>query len=153
VSSDCYSCGQEAAPERTDREWVWADEHWRVAHAFDSTLPGWLVLVPRRHVEALDELTVEETAVLGPVLRGLTVALRAETGCVKTYVLLLAEAEGDAHLHLHVVPRLPDQPEDRRGPRVFGYLGAEAADRVPATEQDDLARRLRAHLQEELPVR
>jgi diadenosine tetraphosphate (Ap4A) HIT family hydrolase len=36
--------------------------------------------------------------------------------------MLFAEAEGFAHLHAHVVPRMPDQPVDRRGPAVFGYL-------------------------------
>ena len=143
MSAGCYSCAQEAASGVPDREWVWADDQWRVAHAFDSALPGWLVLLPRRHVTALDDLSVEEAATLGPLLRALTAALRAETGCVKTYVVLLAEAEGFAHLHLHVVPRLPDQPADRRGPRVFGYLGAAAADRVSVAEQDALARRVR----------
>lgn len=146
MTSGCYSCRQEDAAERPDREWAWASDNWRVAHAFDSALAGWLVLLPRRHVEALDELTVEEAAELGPLLRGLTAALRAETGAVKTYAILLAEAEGYAHLHVHVVPRLADQPADRRGPRIFGYLGAESADRVPVGEQDALARRLRARL-------
>lgn len=41
------------------------------------------------------------------------------TGCQKTYVMLFTEAEGIAHLHVHVVPRMPDQPEDRRGPDVL----------------------------------
>ena len=50
---------------------------WRVAHAFGTSLPGWLVMVPRRHVIALDELTVEEAADLGPLLRALTAAMRA----------------------------------------------------------------------------
>ncbi len=36
--------------------------------------------------------------------------------------MLYAEAEGFAHLHVHLVPRMPDQPEERRGPAVFGYL-------------------------------
>ena len=151
MSDGCYSCRQEVA-ERSDREWVWSDDRWRVAHAFDSALRGWLVLLPRRHVEALDELTVEEAAEMGPLLRALTAALREETGCVKTYVLLLAEAEGYAHLHMHVVPRLPDQPTDRRGPRIFGYLSAEPGDRVSVVEQDRLARRLRPRIERHLPV-
>lgn len=35
--------------------------------------------------------------------------------------MLFAEADGFAHLHVHLVPRMPDQPDDRRGPDVFGY--------------------------------
>jgi diadenosine tetraphosphate (Ap4A) HIT family hydrolase len=36
--------------------------------------------------------------------------------------MLFAEKEGFAHLHVHLVPRMPDQPADRRGPDIFGYL-------------------------------
>ena len=77
---------------------------WRVAHAFGTSLPGWLVVVPRRHVIALDELTAGEAADLGPLLRALTAAMRAVLGCGKTYVALFAEAEGFEHVHFHVVP-------------------------------------------------
>ncbi|MGH8994745.1 MAG: hypothetical protein ACRDYB_01680 [Acidimicrobiales bacterium] len=33
---------------------------WRVAHAFGTSVPGWLVVVPWRHVVALSELIAEE---------------------------------------------------------------------------------------------
>lgn len=59
---------------------------------------------------------------MGTLLREAAIALRAVTGCEKTYVMLFTEAEGFAHLHLHVVPRMVDQPADRRGPAIFGYL-------------------------------
>ena len=41
-----------------------------------------------------------------------------------------SEAEGFEHLHVHLVPRMVDQPADRTGPRVFGYLGADESSRV-----------------------
>lgn len=34
---------------------------------------------------------------------------------------------------------MADQPEDRRGPAVFGYLGVPEAERVPENERDQLA--------------
>jgi diadenosine tetraphosphate (Ap4A) HIT family hydrolase len=86
-----------------------------VAHAFDVAIPGWLVLLTRRHVTALDELTADEAAGLGPLLRALTAALREVTGCQKTYVALFAEAEGFAHVHFHVVPREPGLPAESAG--------------------------------------
>jgi hypothetical protein len=49
---------------------VYVGPGWRIAHAFGTSLPGWLVVVPRRHVIVLDELTAEEAADLGPPLRG-----------------------------------------------------------------------------------
>lgn len=95
---------------------------WRVAHDFNSSFEGGLILAPLQHVHALDELTAEEATALGDLLPKVSVALKAVTDCQKTYVMLFAEAEGFAHLHVHVVPRMPDQPDERRGPDVFSYL-------------------------------
>jgi diadenosine tetraphosphate (Ap4A) HIT family hydrolase len=65
--TDCYSCTGNAEIDRLPlRERIAVDEFWRVAHAFDSALPGWLVLLPRRHVTAIAELNDGEAASLGP---------------------------------------------------------------------------------------
>lgn len=58
------------------------------------------------------------------------------TGCVKTYVMQLAEAEGFAHVHFHVVPRAAHVDEDVQGPRVFTQLGRPVGERVPEQEQE-----------------
>jgi diadenosine tetraphosphate (Ap4A) HIT family hydrolase len=122
------------------------DEHWRAAHAFGTRLPGWLVVVPRRHVEALDELSDAEMFGLGPLLRSLTSALRTVTGCEKTYVALFAEAEGFAHVHFHVVPRMPWFEPQHRGPRSLeAFLGA-TDDAVPDEEMDRIATAVREAL-------
>ncbi len=141
MRTDCYAC-QQAGPDAPFRERFVRHGGWRVAHDFNSSLAGWLVLVPLRHVHALDELTAEEATALGDLLRRATVALRSVTGCEKTYVMLFAEAEGFAHLHVHVVPRMPDQPADRRGPDVFGYLKDGHA--LSPERRDDIARDLLA---------
>jgi len=65
---------------------------------------------------------------------------------VKTYVMLFAEAEGFGHLHVHLVPRMPNQPPESRGPAVFRHLGAGVEARVPDAEMDAVAHRLVAHL-------
>ena len=97
------------------------------------------MVLPRRHVTAIDQLTVGEAADLGPLLRALTAALREVLGCSKTYVALFAEAEGFAHVHFHVVPRQPDLDPGLRGPRVFGLLGGDPASQVPAQVMDEVA--------------
>ncbi|ASW53099.1 HIT family protein [Plantactinospora sp. KBS50] len=144
---ECYTCGNnrriDALPAR---ELVAADDHWRVAHAFDSALPGWLVLLPRRHVTEIAELTDAEAASLGTWQVRLSRALHAVTGCSKTYLMQLAEKEGFAHVHFHVVPRMPDLPADRRGPAVFGYLNAAEGERLDEVRQDEIAAALRARL-------
>lgn len=138
----CYSCQQE---DRFDslppRELIGADPYWRLAHAIGTTLPGWLVLLPRRHVTAIAELTEAEAGTLGSWQLRASRALHAVTGCAKTYVAQFAEAEGFAHVHFHVVPRMPDLSPELRGPRVFDLLGRSAA--VGAERMDELALLLR----------
>ena len=106
---------------------------------FNSSLEGWLIITPLRHLQSIDELTDDEAVALGRLLRDASRALRTVTGCVKTYVMLFAEADGFAHVHFHVVPRMADQPDERKGPAVFGYLKEP-----PVTEarRDELAEQL-----------
>jgi diadenosine tetraphosphate (Ap4A) HIT family hydrolase len=139
-SAHCYSCDLLEQQDLPIREDVWRETGWRVATAFNSSLPGWLVVLPTRHVESLTDLSDEESAVLGPLLRNVSSALTAVTSCIKTYVILLAEAPGFSHLHFHVVPRMEDIPDDRKGASIFGYLKEEP---LSDREQDDVAYRVR----------
>jgi diadenosine tetraphosphate (Ap4A) HIT family hydrolase len=145
--SDCYTCVQEAAGASAPLwERIAADEHWRVVHAFDAAVPGWLVLVPRRHVTAVADLTDAEAAALGNWQVRLSRALARVLGCQKTYVAQFAEEEGFAHVHFHVVPRPPDLARDLRGPRIFQLLGAAGDARVDEDEMTRLAAELAAEL-------
>ncbi|GAA2139505.1 HIT family protein [Actinomadura napierensis] len=128
------------------REAVAFDEHWRVSHAFGTGTPGWLVLAPRRHVTAIAELTDAEAAALGTWQVKLSRALHAVTGCRKTYVAQFAEAEGFAHVHFHLVPRMEDLPADLRGPRVFALLGRPPEDDLSEARRDELALAIRGRL-------
>jgi diadenosine tetraphosphate (Ap4A) HIT family hydrolase len=134
---DCFSCRNTATVDSQPiRERIWWDGRWRIAHAVRCALPGWLVVVPARHIVSLAELSPDEAAVLGPLL---TAVARAEidvTGCLKVYLALFAEAEGSHHLHIHVVPRQDDLPAGLRGPGVFGYLQRPEAEWVTAVEMD-----------------
>ncbi|MFJ5926303.1 HIT family protein [Kitasatospora sp. NPDC092948] len=121
------------------------DEHWRVVHAVDCALPGWLVLLPRRHLESMAELTGAEAASLGGWLVRLARAVEVVTGCEKAYVAQFGEAAGFRHVHFHVVPRGARLGVELRGPRVFGLLGAgERA--LTAAAMDDVAGRVAAAL-------
>lgn len=53
--------------------------------------------------------------------------------------MLFAEAEGFAHLHLHVVPRMADLEPALRGPGVLKHLEGPA---IPDTERDRMAQQL-----------
>lgn len=147
MGTDCFACSQTARMSSLPpREAVIVESGWRIAHAFDSSLPGWLVVLPLRHVTSMDELTTEEAEALGSLLRRASRALSAVVGSTKAYVMFFAEADGFAHLHVHVVPRMDWFTHDQLGPRVFTFLGAPESERVTADAMDDLALRLRAAL-------
>jgi diadenosine tetraphosphate (Ap4A) HIT family hydrolase len=147
---ECVSCANNARADLPARERIYLGPRWRIAHAFGTSLPGWLVLVPRRHTVALDDLTAGEAADLGPLLSAVSSALRDVVGCRKTYVVLFAEAEGFEHVHFHIIPRRPGLEADLRGPRVFALLGGDPASYVPEAVMDEIAGRLSQVLHLEL---
>jgi len=136
---DCVSCRQNSLEATLPlRERLWCEGAWRVTHGW-STLPGWLCVIARRHITSLAELTDDEAADLGRLLRRLSAALEAEVGCERTYAMLFAELPGHRHVHLHVVPRMPWFGEDDVGPKVFRHLAAPEAEWVPVEERERLA--------------
>lgn len=82
-----------------------------------GAVPGWLVVAPLRHVEAIDLLAPEEQRELGPLLAGVGAALRAATPAEKLYVNVFAEVV--PHLHVHLIARPPELAPERRGARLF----------------------------------
>jgi diadenosine tetraphosphate (Ap4A) HIT family hydrolase len=96
-------------------------------------------------VTTLDELEASELARFGPIIGKLAAALRSVTGYLKTYVALFAEAEGFAHVHLHVVPRMPDFTQEQRGPpSLSAFLGEGKS--LPVGEMDRIALAIREKL-------
>ena len=121
---------------------------WDVAHSYDTALPGWLVLVVRRHITSVDALTEAEAAELGQLIRRVSRALKEVTGCLKTYVIQFAERAEHPHVHFHIIPRMADLPEDRRGTGVFKYLGVSEEERVTEEAMNALALKVRGKLLE-----
>lgn len=125
---------------------IYRATYWDLVHSFNTSLPGWLVLVARRHITAIDELTDEEAAELGVLMRRASAALREATGCAKTYVCQFAEAADHPHVHFHVIPRMGDQPAEYRGPLVFGYLGVPEEERLSDEAMNAIAEQVRSAL-------
>jgi diadenosine tetraphosphate (Ap4A) HIT family hydrolase len=140
VPTDCIVCRfNDRIGHLPPREEIEVSGRWRVAHAFGTSLPGWLVVAPTCHVTALQELAEEDASQLGRVLHRASRALCEVFGCDKTYVVFFAEAEGFAHLHIHVIPRMAWFAPEQRGPGVFSLLGVASSEEVPEHERDRLA--------------
>ena len=147
MSTACLACSESAQLySLPPREALLVDDGWLIAHAFNSALEGWLVVLPLRHVTSMDELTPSEAEALGSLLRRASRALTTVLGSSKAYVVFFAEADGFAHLHVHVVPRMDWFTPDQVGPRVFTFLGGPESEWVTQDAMDDVALRLGAAL-------
>jgi diadenosine tetraphosphate (Ap4A) HIT family hydrolase len=120
--------------------------HWDVVHSYNTALPGWLVLVARRHITAVEALTEAEAIELGQLIRRTSVALKEVTGCVKTYVCQFAEQAEHPHVHFHIIPRMADQPENRHSTQIFGYLGVPEEERVSEEVMNEIGEKVRERL-------
>ena len=146
---DCLTCTLVARRDRREAPpWdsILRTDYWDLVHSYNTSLPGWLVLIIRRHIEAIDELTDEEAAELGVLLQRTSIALREVVGCAKTYVIQFDEAAEHPHVHFHVIPRMAEQPPERRSTGIFGYLGVADEDRVSEETMNGIAGRIRLML-------
>jgi diadenosine tetraphosphate (Ap4A) HIT family hydrolase len=109
-------------------------QFWQVEHAYPSQLPGWLVIVLRRHVEALHEIKPEEFRDLTSVLERTVRVLHEVLTCEKEYVACFAELEHFKHVHFHVIPRAADMPAHLLGTQSFALLKVSETDAVPPAE-------------------
>jgi diadenosine tetraphosphate (Ap4A) HIT family hydrolase len=114
-----------------------------VVHALigATPVPGWVVVAPKRHVEALGELSPDEHREWMALATRLAAAQQRALGSKTSYLALFAEVV--PHLHLHVIPRFDATPGHLRGPRVFQALPAEM---LPAAEVERAIERLRGEL-------
>lgn len=147
----CYTCELVARRDAGEAA-LWDSIHrtpyWDVVHAYDTSLLGWLVLVVRRHIAAIDELTEDEAVELGKLVRWSSIILKELTGCLKTYVVQFAEAPDHPHVHFHVIPRMPDRPDDEISVRIFRHIGVAPADQQSEAAMNEFAGKFRARLLE-----
>ncbi len=107
----CVICrkhdGLESAPPGG---YIYKDEYWMVCHADVKWGPlGTLFIESRRHFLDYSEMTVEEAASLGNLLKQVYQALREQTDAERIYQL--SSMEGQPHLHMWLLPRRKDVPK------------------------------------------
>lgn len=113
---------------------------WDVVHNNGTDLAGWLVLVLRRHLTSMADLTDEEAAEFGPLVRAASRAVQEVVGCPRTYLVQFSDHPRHRHVHVHVIPRHADLPDDAHGPGIFRrHLGIPADRLVPEAERDRIA--------------
>jgi diadenosine tetraphosphate (Ap4A) HIT family hydrolase len=140
----CHSCASNAGEKRiSPGPTIHTGQFWLVEHAYPAALQGWLVIVLKRHAEALHELTGEEFRELGEIQAWAARLLHQETGCLKEYSVCFAEMTGFYHIHFHIIPRAANWPDDLKGGKSFALLKVSEAEAIPAQQIRTFCERLR----------
>jgi diadenosine tetraphosphate (Ap4A) HIT family hydrolase len=128
-----------AAPARA----IWEDDLWHVRHLDPPHgLPGWMLLLSKRHVAGPAHFSDHEARSFGPVLRHLEKTLEETTGALRIYTAALGESW--PHFHAHMVPRYRVMPKDARAWSVFDLQRAAQAGEV-ASDEGEVARVVAAY--------
>lgn len=105
--SKCLSCDIVTGKQLEPGGVIYENAYWHVGSAVGPLVwRGFLVIKLKRHCEHLAELTPEEAAVLGPVIRTTCLALTEVLRTAKVYVCSFGD--GVKHVHFWALPRPPE---------------------------------------------
>src|SRR5215472_11682267 len=146
---DCLTCLNLSGERRiSPGPFIYEGTHWIVDHAYPTTHLGWLVILPKRHVEALHELTKEEFQELAEIEYKLVQVMHTDPSVQKEYLMCFAEGEGFHHVHIHIVPKPVDLPAHLKGPRVFALLAVDEEHAIATQELTAFCEEFTRKLQE-----
>jgi diadenosine tetraphosphate (Ap4A) HIT family hydrolase len=132
---ECLTCKSNSGEQRiSPGPTIYEGEYWLVEHAYPIRRVGWLVIVLKRHAEALHDLSVDEFTELGRLQSLATRFLNEELHCQKEYISCYGEAEGFAHIHFYVFAKPADLPEELKGGKSFNLLKASPEEAIPSGE-------------------
>ena len=132
---ECWTCQSNTGEKRiSPGPTIFEGKYWLVEHAYPVKTIGWLVIVLKRHAEALHELAAEEFTELAQVQAKLAHFLYEELHCEKEYISCYAETEHFYHIHFHVFAKPFNFPDELKGGKSFALLKVSAEEAVPPDE-------------------
>ncbi len=121
TDSSCAIC-RSLAGENAAKP-LYEDDLWHVRHlGAPHGLPGWMLLIAKRHVAGPAHFSDGEAARFGPTLRHLEKKLEEVTGALRIYTAALGESS--PHFHCHMLPRYAEMPN---GVKAWGAFDLERA--------------------------
>jgi diadenosine tetraphosphate (Ap4A) HIT family hydrolase len=130
---ECWTCKSNSGEKRiSPGPTIFEGKYWLVEHAYPVKVIGWIVIVLKRHAEALHELTSEEFTELAEIQARLIPLLHEELNCEKEYVVCYAEMEHFRHIHFHVFAKPSNLPEELKGGGSFALPKVSPEVAVPS---------------------
>ena len=134
----CGVCESLAGPH------LYEDDLWCVRHAEPAGVPGWMLLISKRHVAGPAHFDDREAAAFGVALRNFERVLEQVTGALRIYTAAMGESH--PHFHAHMVPRYAAMPRDAKAWSVFDLQRAVGAGEL-AVDRAEVARVSQAYQQ------
>jgi len=119
--ADCLVCKKHRGEVKVPGGAIYEDDLLYASHALipegeQETFLGALLVEPKRHAAALEDLTDEEAQAVGLLLARLSRALKAAVGAEHVYLFRFGHHVD--HLHLWLLPRYPGTPREYWGIKV-----------------------------------
>jgi diadenosine tetraphosphate (Ap4A) HIT family hydrolase len=111
TSHTCAICQWASGPN------LYEDDLWFIRHAEPAGIPGWMMMISRRHVAGPAHFDDREAAAFGLSLRHFERVLEQVTGALRIYTAALGESY--PHFHAHMVPRHQTMPREAKAWGVF----------------------------------
>jgi len=123
---NCKSCLAISGKERISQMPILIEtDHTVVEHIYPVKILGWLVVTPKEHVTKLSDLNYDQFTDLFKVMYpSVKILKRILPEYEKEYILCLAEKGGFNHIHIHVIPKCFDLPEQYHGKNIFSILSS-----------------------------
>ncbi|NIS79332.1 MAG: HIT domain-containing protein [Anaerolineales bacterium] len=113
MSDECIGCDVIVGRIDPPGGIIYQNSHWVVNHAVANPKPllkGLLIIQPKRHVEHIADLSVEEMLSFAPLLRNVCLALRKVLQPAKIYACSFGD--GVKHVHFIIIPRSSEMPPE-----------------------------------------
>ena len=130
--ASCGICNKLAS---SSLEPVFENELWHVRPIdAPSGVPGWMMMVARRHVAGPAQFDAREVASFGPTWCHLQARLLEVSGALRIYTAAMGESS--PHFHGHLVPRHAMMPKDAKGWSVFDLERAARAGEIQVDQAE-----------------
>ncbi len=126
----CFICNKHAGGIQTSGVTIYEDEYVYVGHIDREGKPNYLghiMIDLKRHTPSLGDMTMDEAKAFGVIMARVSKALIESENAEHVYSLVSGNSV--PHLHMHLVPRYANTPEEFWGPmEVYGWKEAPMVD-------------------------
>jgi histidine triad (HIT) family protein len=131
LGETCFICEKHKGMIKTTGTTIYEDPYIYVGHIDRGEKPtylGHIMIDLKRHAPSLGDMTIKEASAFGIVMAKVSKALKQSEKAEHVYALVSGNSV--PHLHMHVIPRYPNTPQEFWGPMdvydwpeaPFGYI-------------------------------